>query len=372
MQRVHLAITWVVAAGAMLLAAILAARYGFRSSDTELDGWLRGAALFIVSIVSTHGLAWAANLWQDRHRLWAVFITLVCFGCLAVALGGGIGTVSGAQAHGTAERAASFQVREGVQKQLKDVENQIRWIPQHRPLASVEAEIAAHKASKLYNLTEGCKGENLLNQSRIAFCKKLRNLEAERESARAASEYDRTRKELLQRLQMMPAAGTADPQAAAIAALTGWSMDFAAAAYALGSTAAVDFAGIAAMVYATLASKKYKQLEAPKPPILIEGKVEPVQEPMVLAEAPKEVLAPEIWLLEALFPGKEVLPLSTLWAAYVDAATAQGKATADAVSFGDQLDVILKDVGVAIRLDAKGEVLFSGVSLRNTSVKLIT
>lgn len=99
-----------VACGAILVGMV--ARYGYKTSDNEIDGAI---AAFLFAVITAGGLsghAIAARVW-GRNRLAAVVVGLISMAALIVSLSNSIGAIAGRGDTKTAERLRSVQ-------QLKD------------------------------------------------------------------------------------------------------------------------------------------------------------------------------------------------------------------------------------------------------------
>src|SRR6185295_14695847 len=105
---------------------------------------------------------------------------------------------------------------------LKRAQDQLNWIPQHRPAQTVAADIAAVKDQRLWQATSSC--AEVSGKTTRDFCAQFHRLTAEEASAVQAEKLEARVAELNGKLSHV-AGGTvmaeADPQASVLAKLTG-------------------------------------------------------------------------------------------------------------------------------------------------------
>src|SRR5215467_9501126 len=94
-----------IAYACLAISATLAGLYGYMSADTVFYGGIRAASLCVVAVVGACCPTWASQHWSGGRYGQCLMTWLVCAVCLAVTLGGGIGTIAGGAERSTAERA---------------------------------------------------------------------------------------------------------------------------------------------------------------------------------------------------------------------------------------------------------------------------
>src|SRR5215470_8832542 len=114
-----------IALACIAISATLAGLYGYISADTVFYGVIRAASLCAVAVVGACCPAWASHHWQERRYGQCVITWLVCAVCLAVTLGGGIGTIAGGAERSTAERAKASSAAKNDDAELARTTNEL-------------------------------------------------------------------------------------------------------------------------------------------------------------------------------------------------------------------------------------------------------
>ncbi len=214
-----------VLAAAVLLAVSAAMnwRFGYSLGKTELDGVIYGSASAAADCFKA--LVPFFFFAAIRNRMWsqAAASAVVWVVVLAYSLTSALGHAALNRLDTTGQRAAHAQSYQDLRADLKRAEEQMSWIPQHRPASAVQAEIDSMKMQKVWNWSNNCtviKG----NQSRD-FCQKLQGLASELASADQAIVLGKRIDDVKSKLANANANGThgsntqADPQAAVLAHL---------------------------------------------------------------------------------------------------------------------------------------------------------
>jgi hypothetical protein len=126
----------------------------------------------------------------------------------------------------TGHRMVEAQAYKDLRGDLKRAQDQLSWIPQHRPAATVQGEIEALKSQRLWTTTNGCT-DATRPQSRN-FCQSYHGLTAEMASGQQAEVLEARIAEIQGKLGKTDATtvmGEADPQATVLANLSGLSVD---------------------------------------------------------------------------------------------------------------------------------------------------
>src|SRR5262245_48292171 len=114
-----------IAFGCIAISAALAGLYGYMSADTVFYGGIRAASLCAVAVVGACCPAWASHHWHTHNYGQCVITWLVCIVCLAVTLGGGIGTIAGGADLSTAERAKASRVARADDAELTRISSEL-------------------------------------------------------------------------------------------------------------------------------------------------------------------------------------------------------------------------------------------------------
>ena len=217
-----------VLAAAVLLAVSAAMnwRFGLQLGKTELDGQIYGAASAAADCLKAlvPFLLFAAI----RNRMWsqALAAVLVWTVCTSYSLTSALGHAALNRQDSTGKRAMQAAAYKDLRTGLKRAQSQLSWIPEHRPAATVSANIDALKTKRPWRWTKGCvdvKGRTSRN-----FCQQYHGLTAELASARQAEVLETRITALKQQLAMgkgTSGLSAADPQATVLARLSGFDVE---------------------------------------------------------------------------------------------------------------------------------------------------
>ena len=239
-----------IAFGCIAISAVLAALYGYTSADTEFYGGIRAASLGAVAVVGACCPAWASTHWAGRRYGQCAITWIVCLVCLAVTLGGGIGTIAGGADHSTAERAKAAKTAKNNDAELARVSAELAKLPARRPVGTVKADIETARAGRAYKASDGCEPEKITSKAVREACEAFRKLEGELETAKTAERLEARVTALSAVVAKAPAVQHANPQAAAISTLLHVDVDAATSLYAFIASLALELAGMAAMMRA--------------------------------------------------------------------------------------------------------------------------
>ncbi|MDX2156107.1 MAG: hypothetical protein SFW09_06310 [Hyphomicrobiaceae bacterium] len=162
-----------------------------------------------------------------RNRMWsqAAASAVVWLVVTAYSLTSALGHAALNRLDTTGQRAAQAQSYQDLRADLKRAEEQMGWIPQHRPAQTVQSEIDGLKTNRAWVWSNGCtdtKGK----QSR-EFCQQLHGLTSELASAQQADVLGKRIADVKAKLANAnangghgaPAMSEADPQAAVLSKL---------------------------------------------------------------------------------------------------------------------------------------------------------
>ncbi len=225
--RHALGVFGIMAAGVLLaVSAAMNWRFGYSLGRTELDGMIYGAAS-----VAADGLKALIPFFlfaAIRNRMWsqAAAAALVGVVVTAYSLTSALGHAALNRFDTAGHRMVEAQTYQDLRGDLKRAQDQLSWIPQHRPAAAVQGEIEALKSQRPWTFTQAC--TDITGKQGREFCQKYHGLHAEMASGQQAEALEARIAEIqgkLGKTDAMTVMGEADPQAAVLAKLSGVSVD---------------------------------------------------------------------------------------------------------------------------------------------------
>ena len=221
-MRHALGVLGVLAAGVLLaVSAAMNWRFGYQLGTTELDGVIYGsasaAADCLKALVPFFIFAAIKNkMWSQAAASAVVWLVVTAYS-LTSALGHAALNRSETAGHRAAE-ATAFQA---LTADLSRAQEQLSWVPQHRPAATVEGELSTMEAQKPWQWSNGC--STIKGPQTRAFCTSYSELKAELGSAHQAAQLEARIARARAELAEAKGAGhtAADPQAQILAKLTG-------------------------------------------------------------------------------------------------------------------------------------------------------
>jgi hypothetical protein len=217
----------VLAAGVLLaVSCAMNWRFGFSLGRTELDGEIYGAASAAADCLKA--LVPFFFFAAVRNRMWSQAIAAAIVGVVVTAysLTSALGHAALNRLDSAGQRAVEAQSYKDLRADLKRAEDQLSWIPQHRPAATVQGEIDGIKNQRQWQWTSGCKDVD--GKQGRSFCQKYHALTAELASGKQAELLEARIAEIQSKLgntKGTTAMAEADPQAAVLAKLSGQDVD---------------------------------------------------------------------------------------------------------------------------------------------------
>jgi hypothetical protein len=226
-MRHALGVLGVLAAGVLLaVSAAMNWRFGFSLGKTELDGQIYGAASAAADCLKA--LVPFFFFAALRNRMWsqAAAAALVGVVVTAYSLTSALGHAALNRLDTTGQRAVEAVAYKDLRADLKRAEEQLGWIPQHRPALTVQSELDSAKTQRAWAFTKGC--AEVTGKLGRDFCQKYHGLNAELAAAEQSTALE-ARIAGIQAKLVDKSAGTvmaeADPQASVLAKLTGLDID---------------------------------------------------------------------------------------------------------------------------------------------------
>jgi len=220
-MRHALGVLGVLAAGVLLaVSAAMNWRFGFSLGRTEFDGQIYGAASAAADCMKA--LVPFFFFAAIRTKMWsqAAASALVWVVVMAYSLTSALGHAALNRLDTAGQRAATVQTYKDHRADLKRAQEQLSWIPQHRPAQAVQSDIDALKAERAWSWTKGC--TKVTGPKGRSYCQKYHGFTAELASAEQASVLEARIADTQAKLAQSEGAtvmSEADPQAAVLAKL---------------------------------------------------------------------------------------------------------------------------------------------------------
>lgn len=225
--RHALGVFGVLAAGVLLaVSAAMNWRFGYSLGRTEFDGMIYGSASVAADCLKALiPFFFFAAL---RSRMWSQAAAAAVVGLVVTAysLTSALGHAALNRFDTTGSRMVEAQTYKDLRSDLKRAQDQLSWIPQHRPAATVQGEIEALKNQRAWSFTEAC--SKVTGKQGRDFCQQYHGLNAEMASGHQAQALETRISEIqgkLEKSNAMTVMGEADPQAAVLSKLSGLSVD---------------------------------------------------------------------------------------------------------------------------------------------------
>jgi hypothetical protein len=217
----------VIAASVLLVvSAAMNYRFGFSLGKTPADGQIYGAAsaaadCFKALVPFFFFAAWRNRMWSQAFAAAIVWIVVTGYSMTSA-----LGHAALNRLDITGQRAVASANYKDMRADTKRAQDQLAWIPAHRPAETVTAELNVHKAQRQWLLTKEC--TEVTGKTAREYCQQFHKLSAELASGREATKLEARIHEIGAKLA---AAGTStvlsetDPQASVLARVTGLEME---------------------------------------------------------------------------------------------------------------------------------------------------
>ena len=220
-MRHVLGVLGVLAAGVLLaVSAAMNWRFGFSLGRTELDGQIYGAASAAADCLKA--LIPFFFFAAVRNRVWsqAAASALVWVVVTAYSMTSALGHAALNRFDSTGHRAQEAQAYQDLRGDLKRVEQEMGWVPQHRPYEAVQSEIERLKTQKGWKWSNGC--TDVSSKAERTYCDQFHALNAELASAGQAKTLETRITDIQAKIGSSggtAAMSEADPQAKVLAEL---------------------------------------------------------------------------------------------------------------------------------------------------------
>lgn len=223
MIRHALGVLGVVAAGVLLaVSAAMNWRFGFSLGRTELDGQIYGAAsaaadCFKALVPFFFFAAIKNRMWSQAAASAVLWVVVTAY-----SLTSALGHAALNRLDTAGQRTVQAQSYQDLRSNLKHAQDELGWIPQHRPAQTVQSDIDALKQQRAWGWTKGC--TDVKGKDGREFCAPYHALSAELAAAQQAVVVEAKVAEYQSKLTNASGAtvlSEADPQAAVLAKLGG-------------------------------------------------------------------------------------------------------------------------------------------------------
>ncbi|MGE3065950.1 MAG: hypothetical protein AB7K67_10200 [Hyphomicrobiaceae bacterium] len=226
-MRHVLGVLGVLAAGVLLaVSAAMNWRFGFSLGKTEMDGQIYGAASAAADCMKA--LVPFFFFAAIKNRVWsqAAAAALVWTVVTGYSMTSALGHAALNRFDSTGQRAVQAATYKDLRADMSRAQEQLGWVPQHRPVDTVKSELQSLKDQRPWSWTNGC--TDVKGKTGREFCQKFHALNAELASAEEADKLETRIGEISAKLAK-GAGGTvmaeADPQAAVLHQLTGFDIE---------------------------------------------------------------------------------------------------------------------------------------------------
>lgn len=226
-MRHALGVLGVLAAGVLLaVSAAMNWRFGLSLGKTELDGQIYGAAsaaadCFKALIPFFLFAAVRNKMWSQAAASAVVWVVVTSY-----SLTSAFGHAALNRFDTAGQREVASQSYKDLRADLQRAQEQLSWVPQHRPAATVQSDMSAAKTNRAWQWTDGC--TKTKDKYQRTFCDKYHALAAELGSAEQRGALEARVAETQTALAKVGGGGgvmaEADPQAAVLAKISGFDI----------------------------------------------------------------------------------------------------------------------------------------------------
>lgn len=220
-MRHALGVLGVLAAGVLLaVSAAMNWRFGFSLGRTEFDGQIYGAASAAADCMKAlvpffFFAALRTKMWSQAAASAVVWVVVMAYSMTSA-----LGHAALNRFDTAGQRAATVQTYKDHRADLKRAQEQLSWIPQHRPAQAVQSQIDSLKADRAWRWTKGC--TKVTGPKGRSYCQTYHGFTAELASAEQANLLEARIADTQAKLAQSDGAtvmSEADPQAAVLAKL---------------------------------------------------------------------------------------------------------------------------------------------------------
>ena len=210
----------------MAVSAAMNWRFGISLGKTELDGQIYGAASAAADCLKA--LIPFFLFAAIRNKMWsqAVASSVVWVVVTSFSLTSAFGHAALNRLDTAGQRQVAAQTYKDLRADLQRAQEQLSWVPQHRPSATVQSDLEAAKNDRAWKWTNGC--TKTKGKYQRDYCDKYHALAAELGSAEQRTALETRIAETQAKLAETSGGSVmaeADPQAAVLAKISGFEID---------------------------------------------------------------------------------------------------------------------------------------------------
>ena len=190
MARHILGVLGVIAAGVLLaVSAAMNYRFGFSLGKTPADGQIYGAAsaaadCFKALVPFFFFAAWRNRMWSQAFAAAVVWVVVTGYSMTSA-----LGHAALNRLDISGQRAVATADYKDMRADTKRAQDQLTWIPAHRPPETVAAELNVHKAQRLL-AGDATNAPTSRARSAREYCQQFHKLSAELASGREAQKLE--------------------------------------------------------------------------------------------------------------------------------------------------------------------------------------
>src|SRR5262245_10522114 len=196
-------------------------QYGLSLGRNPIDKATYAVASIAADVFKIAAPLLALSLWSKRSHILAIAGLVLWLGCVGWSMASAVGYVLSSRGEVVADRAAEAATRHGWEAKVARAETQLATLGRHRPPDVIKAELASVPvAAQIWRRSRHC-ADLVREESRLA-CAPVLGLRKELAAAEAAERLEAQLVAGRAQLATVAVAGSiADPQASALARLTG-------------------------------------------------------------------------------------------------------------------------------------------------------
>ncbi len=288
--RHALGVCGILAAGVLLaVSCAMNWRFGFSLGRTEFDGQIYGSASVAADCLKA--LVPFFFFAAIRNRMWSQAIaSLLVWGVVSTySLTSALGHAALNRFDSSGHRAAEAQSYKDLRADMERAKGQLGWIPQHRPIVTVQSEIEGLKTKREWIWSNGC-AEVKGAQTR-GFCQQLFTLSSELASAQQAAALEARIADVSAKLASAGGGSVmteADPQAKVLADLSGRGLEEVQMGLTIFIALLLEI-GSGLGMYIAFSQWRLYDRHVPVPPAMAELNAVPIGETLAIqAKPPRE------------------------------------------------------------------------------------
>jgi hypothetical protein len=267
MARHLLGVLGVIAAGVLLVvSAAMNYRFGYSLGKSPWDGQIYGAAsaaadCFKALVPFFFFAAWRNRMWSQAFAAALVWVVVTGYSMTSA-----VGHAALNRLDTSGQRTVATANYKDLRADSKRAQDQLTWIPAHRPAETVAAELNVVKAQRHWLLTKEC--TEVTGKAAREYCQQFHRLSAELASGQQATKLETRIAEIGTKLAKaaggVSAIGEVDPQAHVLAKLSGVDLETVQTALALFVALLIEI-GSGFGMYVAFA---YWRMHAPAPTVV--------------------------------------------------------------------------------------------------------